>query len=598
MNDLTSSNSPALTLSGISKVYRLYRKPIYRVMDLLGVCPPGEAFYSEHAALNGIDLSIGKGEKVAIIGRNGAGKSTLLKIITQVIRPTGGTMDVRGKISALLQIGTGFHPEFTGRQNAYSAMAHQGITGRVADAKFEEIVEFSELDEFIDQPMKTYSTGMCARLMFSASIVLEPDILVVDEVLGVGDAYFTHKSFNRMRDLCRGHGTTLLLVTHDIYSAMNLCDRFIWIDKGQVMFDGDAKTAIGRYEASIKQQEEERLRERSVRILDKAVAETVSRLHVLVRSRTGFALPAPLGLERLEISYDDGQRLALDVGEGNEAWSLMPQGNLGEVRDIEGKRARALEVTGSIFHKAEWAVSLPSGQGLKELEVVWNYAGDEPAELRVFTAAKQLLVKEELGRTAGWERRSFSLGKPAGGELDAGTQAEFGTGAVRMTSIELLGRDGRPVSKIPHGDHLKVRVRVQVAEALEERAATFVVGFNRPGFPFGGYACIDRIEFAQGRDEFTLDAILDPLLLGSGDWMVTVGFGEPGLYQGRELDYFTVSDKWYHFISRGMQLQVESVSMLDASGCFMVHPAAFRLKEGTEAGRTDAMAVPEAQTAS
>jgi lipopolysaccharide transport system ATP-binding protein len=587
---------PALSLSGIAKVYRLYRRPIYRVLDLLGVCPAGEAFFSEHAALDGIDLSIGRGEKVAIIGRNGAGKSTLLKIITQVIRPSAGTMDVRGKISALLQIGTGFHPDFTGRQNAYSGMAHQGITGRTADQKFEEIVEFSELDEFIDQPMKTYSTGMCARLMFSASIVLEPDILVVDEVLGVGDAYFTHKSFNRMRDLCKGHGTTLLLVTHDIYSAMNLCDRFIWIDKGKVMFDGDAKSAIGRYEASIKQQEEERLRNRSVRVLDKSAPAAASRVHVMVRSRTGFALPAPLGLARLEISYDGGDRLALDVAEGDEAWSLMAQGNLGPPREIEGTMARALEVTGSIYHKAEWAVSLPKMEGLKELNIVWNYAGDESAELRVFTSEKQLLVKEDLGRTIGWESRSFSLRKAVAKELDAGNQAEFGTGAVRMKSISLLGRDEEPVSKVRHGDHLKVRVQFEVADALKERAATFVVGFNRPGFPFGGYACVDRIEFASGQRQFTLDAILDPLLLGSGDWMITVGFGEPQLYHGRDLDYFTVSDKWYHFISRGMQLQVESVSMLDASGCFMVHPAAFRLKSEESTQKTIQSFVPEAQT--
>jgi hypothetical protein len=166
-----------------------------------------------------------------------------------------------------------------------------------------------------------------------------------------------------------------------------------------------------------------------------------------------------------------------------------------------------------------------------------------------------------------------------------------------MTSIALLGRDEQAVSKVRHGEHLKIRVHFDVADTLKDCAATFVVGFNRPGFPFGGYACIDRIEFASGRRQFTLDAILDPLLLGSGDWMITVGFGEPELYQGRDLDYFTVSDKWYHFISRGMQLQVESVSMLDASGCFMVHPAAFRLTTQQQAERLEQTAIAAAQAA-
>ncbi len=240
----------ALELSDVRKVYRLYRKPAYRVLDLLGLCAANRGYYTEHAALDGVSLAIRRGEKVAIIGRNGAGKSTMLKCITRTIQPTSGSVNIHGKVSALLQIGTGFHPDFTGRQNAYAAMALQGITGGEAHQKFEEIVDFAELEAYIDQPMKTYSTGMCARLMFSASIVVTPDILVVDEVLGVGDAYFTHKSFERMRNLCTGHGTTLLLVTHDVYSAMNLCDRFIWIDRGRMCFDGDAKTAVGRYEAS------------------------------------------------------------------------------------------------------------------------------------------------------------------------------------------------------------------------------------------------------------------------------------------------------------------------------------------------------------
>jgi hypothetical protein len=243
-------------------------------------------------------------------------------------------------------------------------------------------------------------------------------------------------------------------------------------------------------------------------------------------------------------------------------------------------------------------VSLPEKNGLKELSVTWNYEGDQSAELRVFTSDKRLLIKDELGRTDGWERRSFSLGKVVAKELDAANQAEFGTGAVRMTRIGLLGRDGEPVSKMRHGEHLKIRVHFEVADTLQERAATFVVGFNRPGFPFGGYACVDRIEFAPGRRQFALDAILDPLLLGSGDWMITVGFGEPELYQERDLDYFTVSDKWYHFISRGMQLQVESVSMLDASGCFMIHPAAFRLKEEKQEERNKESLLPEIQIAS
>src|SRR5262249_27577453 len=149
---------------------------------------------------------------------------------------------------------------------------HQGIIDRQASDLFDTIVDFAEIEEYIDQPMKTYSTGMCSRLMFSAAVMMTPDILVVDEVLGVGDAYFSHKSFQRMREMCTREGTTLLLVTHDIYSALNLCDRFIWIDRGVVRFDGDGKAAISLYEASIKEQEEQRLRARSQQRLQAVAA--------------------------------------------------------------------------------------------------------------------------------------------------------------------------------------------------------------------------------------------------------------------------------------------------------------------------------------
>src|SRR6266566_1506716 len=234
MNDLERGGAGigpgAIRVFGVTKRYRLYQKPVYRLLDLFGLCPATREFYSEHVALKDVDLSIRRGEKVAIIGRNGAGKSTLLKIITGLVRPTAGTAETFGQVSNLLQIGSGFHPDFTGRQNVYATLAHQGITGQAAHRVFDEILSFAEVEEYIDQPMKTYSTGMCSRLMFASSVIVKPEILIVDEILGVGDAYFAHKSFERMRQLCSSGQTTLMLVTHDVYSALNLCDRFIWID--------------------------------------------------------------------------------------------------------------------------------------------------------------------------------------------------------------------------------------------------------------------------------------------------------------------------------------------------------------------------------
>ena len=184
----------------LRKVYRLYAGPGYRFLDTFGMLGNRQGAYTEHAALNGVSLDIRRGEKVAFIGRNGAGKSTFLKLVTGVIEPTSGSIKVSGKAHALLQIGTGFHPDFTGRENVYAYFAQLGLTGRRADAKCAEVIEFAEIEEYIDQPIKPYSTGMAVRLMFATSTVITPDLLVLDEVLGVGDVYFAQKSFMRMKE--------------------------------------------------------------------------------------------------------------------------------------------------------------------------------------------------------------------------------------------------------------------------------------------------------------------------------------------------------------------------------------------------------------
>ncbi|PYR12747.1 MAG: ABC transporter ATP-binding protein, partial [Acidobacteria bacterium] len=166
----------------LTKVYRLYTKPSYRFRDMFGLLGNTRGAYTEHAALDRLNLEVRRGEKVAVIGRNGAGKSTLLKLVTGVIQPTSGSLDVKGDVHALLQIGTGFHPDFTGRENVYAYFAQLGVTGAQAARRCADAVEFAELEEYIDQPVKTYSTGMAVRLMLSASTAITPDLLVIDEV--------------------------------------------------------------------------------------------------------------------------------------------------------------------------------------------------------------------------------------------------------------------------------------------------------------------------------------------------------------------------------------------------------------------------------
>jgi len=225
-------------------------------------------------------------------------RSTFLKLVTNVIQPTSGSLRVVGDVHALLQIGTGFHPDFTGRENVRAYLAQLGVSGAEANQRCDDAIAFAELEEYIDQPVKVYSTGMAMRLMFAASTAITPDLLVLDEVLGVGDAYFAQKSYERMRELCERNGSTLLLVTHDIYSATRMCDRVIWLDRGVVAMDGAAADVVKAYAESIRGQEERRLRlKKQSHGFSTATERQIRRWDGFER-RTGTANPTAFGCGR------------------------------------------------------------------------------------------------------------------------------------------------------------------------------------------------------------------------------------------------------------------------------------------------------------
>ena len=198
-------------------------------------------------ALNGIDLTIYQGEAVGIIGKNGAGKSTLLKLLSKVTAPTDGSIDIYGRIASMLEVGTGFHGEMTGRENVYLNGAILGMTRSEIDAKMEDIIEFSEVREFIDTPVKRYSSGMYVKLAFSVAAHLSSEIMIMDEVLAVGDMAFQKKCLSKMREAAKQEGRTVLYVSHNMNTIRQLCDRCIVLDKGKVIFEGDVEQAINIY---------------------------------------------------------------------------------------------------------------------------------------------------------------------------------------------------------------------------------------------------------------------------------------------------------------------------------------------------------------
>lgn len=237
----------AIALKNISKCFKRYRNPADRLKELL---LPGKTLAEEFWAVRDINLEVYKGQTLGVVGRNGSGKSTLLQIIVGTLMPTGGNVHVNGRISALLELGSGFNPEFTGRQNVFFNGQLLGLTPKEIEEKFDEIAGFADIGDFIDQPVKTYSSGMFVRLGFAVATSVEPDILVVDEALSVGDEAFQRKCFGRIQSI-QERGGTILFVSHVAASVIQLCDSAILMDHGEIILSHRPKFVISKYQRLI-----------------------------------------------------------------------------------------------------------------------------------------------------------------------------------------------------------------------------------------------------------------------------------------------------------------------------------------------------------
>ncbi len=234
----------AIEVKEVTKVYRLYDKPIDRLKESLH--PKHKSYHKDFYALNGLSFHVEKGQTVGIIGTNGSGKSTILKIITGVLTPTTGEVNVDGKISALLELGAGFNMDYTGIENIYMNGTMMGFTKKEMDEKLQDILDFADIGDFVHQPVKTYSSGMFVRLAFALAINVEPEILIVDEALSVGDVFFQAKCYRRMEEI-RQNGTTILMVTHDMGSIIKYCDKVVLLNKGEFIAEGEPGRMVDLY---------------------------------------------------------------------------------------------------------------------------------------------------------------------------------------------------------------------------------------------------------------------------------------------------------------------------------------------------------------
>lgn len=243
----------AIKVENVSKIYKLYNKPSERLLDALGLIKKDR--FKDHRALDNVSFEVEKGECIGIIGTNGSGKSTILKIITGVLSPTSGNVEIKGRISALLELGAGFNMEYTGIENVYLNGMMMGFTREEMDERLPEILKFADIGDFVNQPCKTYSSGMFVRLAFAVAINIDPEILIVDEALSVGDAFFQAKCYKKFDDF-KAQGKTIIFVSHDISSVAKYCDRVILLNKGVKLHEGSPKETIDLYKKVLLNQDQ------------------------------------------------------------------------------------------------------------------------------------------------------------------------------------------------------------------------------------------------------------------------------------------------------------------------------------------------------
>lgn len=245
MSSESTTIEPVIEVSGLGKAYHMYERPSHRLWQaLLG---KRKSFYKDFWALRDVEFSIQRGQTVGIVGRNGSGKSTLLQMIAGTLTPTEGHIKVRGRVAALLELGSGFNPEFTGRENVYLNATILGLTRTQIDQRMQSILEFADIGEFIDQPVRSYSSGMSVRLAFAVIVHVDADILIIDEALAVGDAFFSQKCMRFLREFQKRG--TLLFVSHDAAAVTNLCQNAVWLDRGRMRLSGTSQEVVEAYMA-------------------------------------------------------------------------------------------------------------------------------------------------------------------------------------------------------------------------------------------------------------------------------------------------------------------------------------------------------------
>lgn len=582
----------------LCKSYQLHTKPHERLFSLFR--RSGSAGGRVHHALFDVDLEVRRGEKVGIIGRNGAGKSSLLKIITRAIEPTSGKLEVRGKSHALLQLGTGFHPDFTGRENAYLFLAHLGMSGKTADKLVEDAVTFAEVEEYVDQPLKTYSTGMAARLMFAVSTAIEPDLLVIDEVLGVGDAYFQNKSFERIRELCAVNGTTLLLVSHDVYSAAKLCDRMIWIDRGRIRADGGPTATLKLYEDSIRLQEDTRQKQKLALLYrsEAGRSDAPPTAFIEVRARNNEPPATPIHFAAMSLRWQNGDAIEFPILGSHDHSALhghtvrlLPHLPWGSVAVVEGRSARTWNNFGAVDHKVGVALFADdSAQTLDDasLHLSLQTDGSIDADVVYIDASGAERILGRILPTPGtWNEFAFELTQgtlatqplPAT-NLEANPVGRQGSGRLIATAFDLLGPNGETSFNLQHGQPATFTFEYRINDPSLDEHCQIVFVFKRNGIDDVARTIARHIRFcASDAREGRIEMKLDPVRLGTGTYTATLMIAAKDYYENSDGRFFSINPDVYDCRNVVLEFEVYERGSLLPQGTGYVADALWRQVE-------------------
>ncbi|MDD5616424.1 MAG: ABC transporter ATP-binding protein [Candidatus Methanoperedens sp.] len=488
----------AIKVNNLSKNFKLYGSSGKRALEYMSLGRLNS--HTDFWALRDISFEVPNGTTVGIIGQNGSGKSTLLSILAGVLEPGGGSYEVNGKVSAILELGSGFHPDFTGRANVYMYGSIMGLSKEEIDDKFGDILHFSELGDFIDQPLRTYSSGMAIRLAFSVAVNVNSDILIVDEALAVGDAIFQHRCFRKIREMQEA-GKTILYVGHDTDAVRNLCSYAMLLDGGRIIERGDANTVVNKYHALIAEREriynEGNLEERGEVLKEgysivynfvdnlknakkKSLQPDYVREQVLEVKSTPrkviFAHP-PSEIE-YDLKVEQGSSLAFAIGLMPGAWDKIKRGvrfDINVICDGVEKNifSRVIE-PGKNQHEKGWhnfKIGLEEYYGRKvSIKFVTSGTGEDLSYCwAVWGWANVILYKDNKFTNA---NKSNGL-QSSISNLNAGVR--FGTGDAEILKVEMLDKNGKSKKVFQPGEEGRIRVYTKLNKSIE---SGFNVGFT------------------------------------------------------------------------------------------------------------------------